>query len=649
MQFKHPEILYFLVLLLIPVIIHLFQLQRFVTVPFTNVAFLQKLALQTRKSSRIKKWLVLATRLLAFAFLILAFAQPYFSDRKASEQVSYFVYLDNSLSTHTQGKKGDILQVAVQEFIENLSDKATYSLQTNTHFYRNKTALEIKEIALQIAYTTHQKSLEDIYLKMSSENPTNRSTVKNIFISDFQHISPEKFNDIDTPISLVQLTPQLKENISIDSVFVNEASANNIEVSILVKNQGIAKNNIPIAIYNHHQLVNKQTFAIAENTTKKVTFSIQQVPTFLGALVLNYNDAFLFDNSFYFTLTTTEKINVLTLGKPASFLAKIYTDDEFNYAQSTLQSINYNAIAKQQLLILNELDNIPQTLQMSLVDFTKNGGDLVVIPSRNSSIPVYNQFFKKLGVRGTILSQQTDSLKVTSINFKHPIFRNVFEKNVRNFQYPSVVSSYHSSFNEASTVLSFENKKDFISQLSLSNSKLFWLASPLHKKYSNFINSPLIVPIFYNIGKQSLQLPKLYYTVYQKNVIDINRSFTKDAVLSVRNRYNSFIPLQQVLQNNVRITTTTQPSKSGFAVITQQNDTLKQIAYNYNTRESLLNYGAIQNSASQKENLHFSTSVEDTFKRLQKKNEVQWLWKLFLALAIVSLLMEILILKFFKT
>ncbi|NNK28782.1 MAG: hypothetical protein HKP06_11155, partial [Flavobacteriaceae bacterium] len=38
MQFKHPELLYALLLLLIPIIIHLFQLRRFKETPFTNVA-----------------------------------------------------------------------------------------------------------------------------------------------------------------------------------------------------------------------------------------------------------------------------------------------------------------------------------------------------------------------------------------------------------------------------------------------------------------------------------------------------------------------------------------------------------------------------------------------------------------------------------
>ena len=79
MQFKHPELLYALLLLLIPIIVHLFQLRRFQKELFTNVEFLKKVDLQTRKSQNLKKWLTLITRLLLLAAVILAFAQPYTS------------------------------------------------------------------------------------------------------------------------------------------------------------------------------------------------------------------------------------------------------------------------------------------------------------------------------------------------------------------------------------------------------------------------------------------------------------------------------------------------------------------------------------------------------------------------------------------
>ena len=116
MQFKHPEILYFLFLLLIPIIIHLFQLRRFEKVPFTNVQFLKNVIIQTRKSSQLKKWLTLITRLLLFTAIIFAFAQPYFSESEGLNiKTETVVYLDNSFSMQAKGSKGELLKRSVQD------------------------------------------------------------------------------------------------------------------------------------------------------------------------------------------------------------------------------------------------------------------------------------------------------------------------------------------------------------------------------------------------------------------------------------------------------------------------------------------------------------------------------------------------------
>ncbi|WP_309597403.1 BatA domain-containing protein [Flavobacterium davisii] len=92
MQFKHPEILYFLFLLIIPVIVHLFQLRKFKKEYFTNVRFLKELIIQTRKSSKIKKYLLLATRLLLLATLILAFAQPFLKQQTKQVKTMNLLY-----------------------------------------------------------------------------------------------------------------------------------------------------------------------------------------------------------------------------------------------------------------------------------------------------------------------------------------------------------------------------------------------------------------------------------------------------------------------------------------------------------------------------------------------------------------------------
>ena len=645
MQFKHPEILYFLALLIIPIIVHLFQLQKFVKVPFTNVAFLQKLVLQTRKSSKLKKWLILSTRLLLLFAIILSFSQPYFSNKNAEVNQHNFIYLDNSLSTKSKGEKGNLLQVASQEIIETVSEKDKFTLLTNDNYYNNISSEELKKILLKVSNSSKKITIEEILLKIESENKNKTNTLnKNILISDFQNTYKNKFTNVNQDLTLISLQNSQLNNVSIDSVSINNNNGNNFRVNITVKNQGSAKNNIPIAIYNDTKLISKQSFSIEKNTEKKVEFSIPKKATFLGKILITFSDTFNFDNTSYFTINTNKKTNVLAIGKASKYLSKIYSKDEFNFTQSAIKNINYNTLPKQQLIVLNELKEIPKSLSASLSDYLKKGGYLIIIPDSNINIATYNLFLENISV-GKIISRKADTLKITNINFNHPLLKNVFTKSVQNFQYPTSKSHYITEFKNASIIISYENNIPFVQQIK--NKKIYFINTSLDQENSNFINSPLIVPTFYNVGKQSLEHSKIYYTVNYENKIDINTQLNKDEILTIKDTEASFIPLQQTFQNKVTVTTNEQPTKAGFYHVLKQNDTLKTIAFNYPKEESLLGF-LNTNELKNKKNITISASVKDVFQEMKQENKVHWLWQWFLALAIVSLLLEILILKFFK-
>ncbi|MBL4904558.1 MAG: BatA domain-containing protein, partial [Flavobacteriaceae bacterium] len=168
MQFKQPEILYFLIALIIPILVHLFQLQKFKKTVFTNVAFLQKIVQQNRKSSQLKKWLLLLSRLLLFSALIIAFSQPYFSNKKELRNSTVFIYLDNSLSMSSNGEKGELLKNAIQEIIENSNLKTNYSLLTNSSFYRNINANELKNQLLKLNSEAKSLSFKELFLKINT-------------------------------------------------------------------------------------------------------------------------------------------------------------------------------------------------------------------------------------------------------------------------------------------------------------------------------------------------------------------------------------------------------------------------------------------------------------------------------------------------
>ncbi|VAV85415.1 FIG00651956: hypothetical protein, partial [hydrothermal vent metagenome] len=151
MQFKYPELLYALLLLLIPIIIHLFQLRRFEKVPFTNVQFLKSITIQTRKSSQLKKWLTLLTRLLLIAAVVLAFAQPYFSKSNSINLKSETViYLDNSFSMQAQGDKGELLKRSIQDIISAIDDTNKITIFTNDDIFKDITRKTINNELLDL-------------------------------------------------------------------------------------------------------------------------------------------------------------------------------------------------------------------------------------------------------------------------------------------------------------------------------------------------------------------------------------------------------------------------------------------------------------------------------------------------------------------
>ena len=648
MQFNNPTILYFLALLIIPIIVHLFQLQKFVKVPFTNVAFLQKLTQETRKSSRLKKWLILCTRMLLFSAILFAFSQPYFSDKNTTKKQHTFIYLDNSLSTSSKGKKGNLLQNSAKEIIENASQKDLYSLQTNSNFFKKITYPELKNELLKIKNTSKKIDLNSVLLKINSfEKSEIKTLTKNILISDYQNTYKNKFTNVTPSFSVIKLKNSKSDNISIDSVFISNTNTNNLTIHVVIRNQGEEKNNIPIAIFNADKLISKQSYSIKKDTKKTIPFTIQNQSKFLGKIETTFSDTYAFDNSFYFTLNSTKNVNVLSIGNDASFLSKIYTKDEFNFTETSLQNVNYNSIQKQQLIILNELEIIPENLSKSIFNFLNEGGNIVIIPNQKSKIDSYNSFLEKVA-NSKIKFKVTDTLKITNINYNHPLFKNVFSKKVSNFQYPTTQSYYPISSKNSSKIVSFENNLPFISQIKTSNSNIYWISSSINKNNSNFLNSPLIVPVFYNFGKLSFKHSKLYNYLDDENTIDIETQLGKDEILTISNATFSFIPTQQTFQNKVNITTKAQPTKEGFYNILRKKDTIQTIAFNTPKEESNLNFLDLNLLKETNKEINTSSTIKEVFNDLNEKNEVHWLWKWFLALAIVSLLLEIFILKFYK-
>lgn len=642
MQFKHPEILYFLFLLVIPILVHLFQLRRFKKEYFTNVRFLKQLSIQTRKSSKIKKWLLLATRLLLLSFIIIAFAQPFFKakDSKNSANEMYIV-LDNSFSMQAKGQKGELLKRAVQELLENTPENQNFSLITNSETFWNTNIKSIQKELQNLKYSPLPFQLESAMAKIKSKKLAFNKDI--IVITDAIGLEPKQLKSIDTDSNTYFIIPKAeqKNNVSIDSVFIHQTLDDFYEIGLKVSVFGEKNKQIPVALYNQNKLTAK-TLTKIEAKEKTIYFTIPK-KDFHGYVSVT-DSGLQYDNNLYFSISAPKKTNIISIGiaEKSNFLSRIYTPDEFNYTNSTIETLDYNAIEKQNAIILNELDQIPQALQTTLKSFVAKGGNLILIPSAKNSTENLNLFLSNFGTIQFKTLEKKEKL-ITNINFNNPLFTGVFENKIDNFQYPKTNNSFEiASANPA--VLNYEDETPFLTSINNPIGSFCVFAAPLNSENSNFQQSPLIVPVFYKMAVNNLNNGVNAIIIGNNTNLFIDTTLSKDAILNVKNTTENFIPIQQILNSKVKLMFDELPVQAGNFGVFNKNEIVENISFNYNRTESNIE-SVDENVVSDYET---PESIASLFDSLQTDRTDNQLWKWFVIFALLFLIIEMAIIRFVK-
>lgn len=640
MQFKNPEILYALFLLLIPIIIHLFRLRRFQKVEFTNVAFLKKVIIQTRKSSQIKKWLALSLRLLALAFIILTFAQPFLkSDQLVAEEVDTVVYLDNSFSLQAKSSKGSLLEHATQDLYRLFNENHNLSWFTNDNEYRNISSEDFKSQILKTDFSSHTLTPQEVLLKADQFFTSSKGKRKQLlYISDFASNPEFPQPPADILLDVVQLKPSKIGNIAIDTAFITSKSGNKAQLKVMVSKQGETAQEVPVSIYNGEQLIGKSNVVFKDNNHSETEFELDITEAIIGKITIS-DPEITFDNDLFFSINKATQIKVLAINENNSrFLKRLFNEERFDYQESSLNQLNFSLIPDRNFIVLNGLKEFSGALVAALDSFIENGGSLLIIPNKEVDISSYNAFLSKHRL-GNLNSLQNREKKITRISFSNPLFENVFEKEVTNFQYPSVSSSFELS-STATPLLFYEDNNPFL----IGRDDIYLFSTSLSSDNSNFVNSPLVVPTIYNMGLRSLPLPEIYYEVGTQNQIAIPVKLGSNEILKMSDEQEEFIPLQQVKSSHVLITTDEIPSKAGTYHVLHKENSLKTLSYNIDRQEGILNYADL----SDWQGVRVHKDIPTLFSNVYESDSAAGLWKWFVIFALVFLILEMLVLKYMK-
>ena len=635
MLFRHPELLYFLFALVIPIIVHLFQLRKFEKVYFSNVAFLQQIVVNSRKSSKIKKWLLLLTRLLAFSALIFAFAQPFIpASEQATQKKDTAIYLDNSFSMQMPGNEMSLLKEAAQKLIPQVKNA------DNTLIFTNDKKISVQDDdwqnqLLEMGYTADQLSVQAIKIRAEEFFSNQNSKNQLILISDFQKYQSDSLDlTADYTINTIPLRSEQESNLYIDKAELAE-NDNQKKLQIRLASSVATDNRAALTIKNGSNLVAKKTVAFEGKKIQTVNISLRDEAYEKGLISLEDN-GLQYDNQLYFSINSIDQINILSINQADdTFLQRIFQGDDFSYQSVRAKQLNLADIQDADFIVINEVKNISNALKDQLIKSMQNGKSICIIPDTDQAIDNYSSVLSELNLPA-FQRFNKNKKNITQINFEHPLLKNVFSKKVENFEYPQVKSSFvfGSSRNQ---ILSYLDQTSFLA----GKEQTYAFSASLSRDNSNFQSSPLIVPIFYNMALQSISDLPLYHQINKKSTYRIKADLGEDEIVRLINENENFIPRQQSEGEKLVIETREYPKTAGNYKITKEDDTLAHVSYNQLRKESNLSYYKID-----QENTF--ASIDAYFEYQTSKNEIVELWKWLLIFALLMLMIEILILKYIK-
>ncbi|MEL6804711.1 MAG: BatA domain-containing protein, partial [Bacteroidota bacterium] len=332
MTFLNPGVLWGLLALAVPIIVHFFNLQRPKQIPFSNVAFVKEVKKSVVRRVRFQQWLLLFARLLAIAGLVLAFANPVIIDDNQSVlqgNRSVALVIDNSYSMTAGNEKGEYLQQAIslaRNIIKAYGRQdefllmTTQDLKLNYNFAEQEEVLEeLKTVKVSQNIRPHTEILSfapQIFQRAS--NPLK----KVYFLSDFQRSTVMTdstdftFSDSSLIVKYIPLASRPQNNVYIAETKINSQIVEvdkPVDMSMTLINDGEANiRDLSIRVMLDGKAVAISNKSLDPDASDNIELSFTPTKSgWQGGYIELDDNPIDFDNQRFFTLYVPEMEKVL--------------------------------------------------------------------------------------------------------------------------------------------------------------------------------------------------------------------------------------------------------------------------------------------------------------------------------------------------
>jgi len=673
MHFLYPAFLFALISLAIPVLIHLFNFRRYQKVYFSNVQFLKEIREQQSSRRNLKERLILAARLLALFFLVMAFARPYIPGPHSAAggaQKAISIFVDNSYSMQTLNREGSLLDEAKRRAKEiasayNINDRFQLLTQDFEGKHQRLLSRDVFDDAVDaVKISPRSRSLQEIINRQQNLLNTQASTGRALYIiSDFQKnmIGNQQVKiQPHTGVNLVQLKASTLANVAVDSVWLlNAIHRPGESEKMVVRLQNYAGENsakIPLKLLINGSQKALGGFTVnarsAQNDT--LTFSGLQPGWQKGEITLQDNPV-IFDNQFYFTFNVKQQMPVLLIdgGIPNVYLKSVFASDPFfDVKHAPDGNIDYASLSTYPLIVISDVRTITTGVAQQLKNYVTKGGTLCVFPAADADLPSYTTFLQSMNAAYPE-KLITANIKVSSINLQNPVFKNIFEGFPQNPDLPVVKKYYKlsTSGSRSEDLMQLTGGDDFWASYKSGKGKIYISAVPLDDNFSSLPRHALFVPAMFRVALLSGNEQALFYTLGHDETMEIPSIQTSEKqLLKLVKGNQSVIPDVRQQEGSTLLYASDQLQETGIYDLKKQDSTVSVMAFNDNRSESDLSYytpSELSKLVPQAGDVleagkgSLKAAVNETNLGLQ-------LWKLCIILALICLAAEILLIRFFK-
>lgn len=465
MTFLNPLVLLGLAAAAIPVLLHLLNLRKLKTIDFSSLAFLKELQKTKIRKLKLKQILLLILRTLIVIFIVLAFARPTIESSLpglgARAKSSVVILLDNSFSMDIADERGVRLKQAREAALSILGsledgDEVAMVQLANlddkrfAEFTRNFSMLKEEIGKVPVSYTVAQlePGMRLASTILGSSHNINREVYiitdaqRNIFNEEHDSL---KIFDRSVAVYAVPIGLGSKvgeRNLSIDSINVLTQIYEidkPVEVEARIRNSGSeAVKGVIVSLMFDKERTAQRAVDIPAGETRMV--QLAGTPKTAGAIRASVEvegDALEADNHRYFGFIIPDKPKIALVGSPVDlrFLQLALRPDATSHSAADVtvlapEQFTATNLNDYSVLFLVDLPRFTQSDVARLTSYVRDGGSVFLLAGEQSDIQSYNQtVLPALGFAQATVREypRQTPMEFTSVDKLHPLFTGVFK------------------------------------------------------------------------------------------------------------------------------------------------------------------------------------------------------------------------------